>query len=443
MSKMRFTPLYSLILLASTAVHAAEPLGYTLEDFFNAALNYSPALKAAQARWDGGDARVDFATGQLLPQVNANANTSDNTRQEANRPEQQYRGRNTSVQLSQVLFNWQAFAGRKQASIQENQFEAEYYAQLALLLSAVADDYLNVLQTEDALASINSELEAIANQLGQIQRLYDLQLAKITDLYNAQAQYAAIQSQRVTAESEQLIARETLRANTGMEVGDLSRLPDNIIVTPLQGTLDEWLARASANNKNIEASNLAVQVADKAVDIRRGAYMPRVTLILQHQTSDIGFQNIPLNRADNNYIGIDVSMPLFAGGSNRALVREALTQREVAENQLQQVSLDVFNRARTAYFQVKATESRIEAARLLAESTATAYQAMKRGFELGTETSVNLLNALRDQYRAQRDLQRARYDLIRATLVLEREAGTLDATDMQAVSNQLNAPPAQ
>ena len=171
--------------------------------------------------------------------------------------------------------------------------------------------------------------------------------------------------------------------------------------------------------------------------------MPRVTLALQHQTSDIGFQNIPLNRADNNYIGIDFSMPLFAGGSNRALVREAQSQRDVAENQLHQVSLDVHNRARTAYFQVKASESRIEAARLLAESTATSYEAMQRSFELGTETSVNLLNALRDKYRAERDLQRARYDLIRYSLLLEREAGTLDAADMQAVSNQLNAPAAQ
>jgi outer membrane protein len=170
--------------------------------------------------------------------------------------------------------------------------------------------------------------------------------------------------------------------------------------------------------------------------------MPRVSLILQHQTSNLGFQNAPLNRADNNYIGVDVTMPLFAGGSNSAQVRAAQSQRNIAESDRQQVSLDVYNNARTAYFRIKAGESSIEASKLLAQSTAMAATAMRRGFELGTETSVNVLNALRDQFRAQRDLQRARYELIRATLLLESEAGTLSADDLQQVSNSLTAPPA-
>jgi len=443
MQKLRLAPLCAFVLLASASVRAAEPLGNTLEDFFTAAINYSPGLRAAQERWNIGDARVDFATGQLLPQISASGTVSDNTRSEPNQLDQDYRGRRYGVQLSQVLFNWQAFAARKQASLQENQFEAQYYVQLAQLLTEVADSYLTVLQAEDALRSINTELEAITNQLNQIQRLFDLQLARITDLYNAQAQFASVQTQRITAESDLTIARETLRANTGLGVGALNRLPDNQTMPPLEGMLEDWLARASANNQSISASNYALQVADKTVSMRRGAYMPRVSLVLQRQSSDVGFDNLQLNRYDTNYIGIDFSMPLFAGGSNRAQVREALSQRNMAESELQQVSLDVMNRARTAYFQTKAGEARVEAAKLLAESTATASAAMQRGFELGTETSVNVLNALRDQFRAERDLQKARYDLIRATLVLEREAGTLDAADMQAVSNQLNAPPVQ
>jgi len=278
--------------------------------------------------------------------------------------------------------------------------------------------------------------------LTQIQRLYDLQLARITDLYNGQAQQAAVQSQLVIAEANLTIARETLFANTGLAVGGLNRLPEEVRVIPLQGTLEEWLQRAAANNKRIEASTLALQVAEKAVSIRRGAYMPRVSLILQHQTSNLGFQNAPLNRADNNYIGVDVTMPLFAGGSNSAQVRAAQSQRNIAESDRQQVSLDVYNNARTAYFRIKAGESSIEASKLLAQSTAMAATAMRRGFELGTETSVNVLNALRDQFRAQRDLQRARYELVRATLLLESEAGTLSADDLQQVSNSLTAPPA-
>ncbi len=441
MKLKRLSLALSLLCSLVPLAHAAEPAGTTLEDFFTAALDYSPALKSAQAKWDVGNARVDFATGQLLPQVTASANVSDNTREDSRNGEQDYRGKRYSVQLSQVLFNWQAFAGRQQARAQENQYEAEYFMQLAQVLTVVADNYLLVLEAEDMVGSIRSELEAITNQVNQIQRMNDLQLAKITDLYNGQAQQAAIQAQLVDAESELTIRKENLRASTGLEVGGLNRLPEEIRVLPLDGTLEEWLARADANNKQIEAGEFALQVAEKGVSVRRGAYMPKFSLVVQRATSDIGFENIPLpDRADTNYIGVDFSMPLFAGGSNRAQVREAQSLRSMAESDLEQTTLTVRDRARTAYFQVKASEARIEAARLLSDSTVSASTAMQRGFELGTETSVDVLNAVRDQFQAQRDLQRARYDQIRYTLVLEREAGTLAADDLERVSANLNAP---
>jgi outer membrane protein len=417
--------------------------GTTLEDFFTAAINYSPELNIARERWNIGDSRIDQANGQLLPQVNANGSVSENRRDEGT-GYRKYDGQNYSVQLSQVLFNWQAFASRQQAYLYENQVESEFFAQLAVLLTVVADTYLTVLQAEDALRSIDSELEATTNQVNQIQQLYDRQLAQITALYDGQAQLAAVSAERVDVESELMIQRENLRAISGIDVGPLRRLPEEISVTPLDGTLEQWLQSAEANNKEIEAMDYALQVAQKAVSRQRSVYLPRVSLVVQHQTSDIGFQNTQMNRADTNYVGIDVTLPLFAGGSNRASVREALSQRNIAESQLRQTSLDIYDRARTAYFQVKAGESRIGAAQLLEESTTTAYTAMQRGFELGTVTSVDVLNALRDRFNAQRDLQRARYDHIRATLLLRREAGTLSAEDMQAISNMLNAPaPAQ
>jgi outer membrane protein len=64
---------------------------------------------------------------------------------------------------------------------------------------------------------------------------------------------------------------------------------------------------------------------------------------------------------------------------------------------------------------------------------------MQRGFELGTVTSVDLLNALRDRFQAERELQRARYDHIRADLVLRREAGELTAEDLLRISNLLES----
>ena len=120
-----------------------------------------------------GAARRSAATGQLLPQVRANASLSDNTRVQSGQ-ETTFDGNRYSLQLTQVLFNWQAFAARAQAVLREDQAEQLYYSELAILLTDVAEKYFDALQARDALDSIASEYEAVSNQLEQIESLEQL-----------------------------------------------------------------------------------------------------------------------------------------------------------------------------------------------------------------------------------------------------------------------------
>jgi len=126
------------------------PIGATLEDFFTAAINYSPELKIAEENLNIGSARRRAANGRLLPQLRANGSISDNNRNESG-IEDQFRGERYSITLTQTLFNWQNFAARKAAYLIEDQREAEYYSALSLLLTSVAERYFNVLQADDAL----------------------------------------------------------------------------------------------------------------------------------------------------------------------------------------------------------------------------------------------------------------------------------------------------
>ena len=168
--------------------------------------------------------------------------------------------------------------------------------------------------------------------------------------------------------------------------------------------------------------------------------MPRVTFIAQRQDSDVGFDNLPMIRSDNTYIGLDVSIPIYAGGSNRAAISEAISRRSIAESELRSVRLETGELVRSAYLQVQSSRVLTEAAVILVESTALSSEAMQQGFDLGTVTSVDVLNALRDQYQAERDLQRTRYEHINYLLLLKRETGTLEAEDMLEVGSWLIPP---
>ena len=160
---------FALCSMCSLAADNTSSLpGSTLEDFFTAAVNFSPRIRIAEASLHISSARRRAANGLLLPQVNANANLSDNRRNQLNLM-QEFDGERYSLSLTQALFNWQAFSARKQAYLVEDQAEEEYYYELAFLLTEVAEKYFNVLQAEDALESIASEVEAVSTQLAQIQ----------------------------------------------------------------------------------------------------------------------------------------------------------------------------------------------------------------------------------------------------------------------------------
>lgn len=438
------------IALASTFILAADSgpsrlvMGETLEDFFTAAIDYSPSLQIARANFNIGTARERQALGNLLPQVNANASITDNRRNSfdfiGNPQLQEFDGERYSLSLSQVLFNWQAYSAKKRASHIENQLEAEYYYELAFLLTDVAERYLNVLQAQDALTSIASELEAVNNQLNQIQSLFNLQLAQVTDLRQAEASLSAVQAEQLRLQAELAIAEESLRSVTGIDVGELYVLDPEVELPAAENNVQYWVEMARENNQQVRARQYAVEAADEYVSESKGAYMPRVSFIAQHQDSNVGFDNVFLGDTDTTFIGLDVSIPLYAGGSNKARVSEARSQRSIAEFELRQIELEANERVRSAFLQAQSSALLTEAAERLVESTRVSAEAMQEGFELGTVNNVDVLNSIRDQFQAERDLQRSRYEHIKWLLLLKREAGVLNPEDMLEVGSWLVEP---
>jgi outer membrane protein len=430
---------FGLVAPISLSQPATLP-GVTLEDFFTAAINYNPDLQISKESLNISAARRKAANGQLLPQINAGANLSDNRLNQFNRITN-YDGARYALTLSQTLFDWQQFEARKQSYFAEDGQEQEYYYQLGMLLTQVAERYFDVLQAEDALGSVDAEIDAITNQVNQLQSLYDRQLTQITELYQGQASLAAVEAERLSRETDLALRKEALQALSGLEIGPLYRLNENAEISPLEFDLDYYVDQSRKQNHQIQSREYGLRASESAVSASKGAFMPKLSFIAQRQDSNVGFDNLPINKTDTTYVGVNLTIPIYAGGRNSAATSEAISRRSIAESELRAMQLQVRANVRSAYLQVQASETRTDAARALVESTSLAAQAMQQGFNLGTVTSVDVLNSLRDQYQAERDLQRTRYEHVTYLLLLKRETGTLSAEDMLEVGSWLEPVP--
>ena len=130
-------------------------------------------------------------------------------------------------------------------------------------------------------------------------------------------------------------------------------------------------------------------------------------------------------------------MPIFSGGATQSRVRQALAQRDVARDELEQQRRALERSTRNAYQTLVAGISEVEARRLALVSAQSAYEASQVGLEVGTRTVLDVLNNQRTLFTAQQAYAQAKYNFLQNRLLLEQAAGTLEISDVEDVNRLL------
>lgn len=348
--------------------------------------------------------------------------------------------RSLGVTLSQSLFDWSAILRLKQASDQVAIAETTYQAAAQNLRLRAAEAYFNFLSANDDLRYSEAESKAVARQLEQAQRRFDVGLSAITDVQEAQARYDLTVAQVLIAEQALASAREALLEITGQAEASLVTLRDNIpLVGPEPADVNVWLNAALGNNLDLLVAQITAEVASKDVRIARSGHLPTVDLIGRYTNSDneaieqsnlVGSSN---SEVTGESIGVNVTWPIFSGGLVRSQTVQAQSVEEQRLAELEGSRRSVTRQTRDAYLGVLSGASQVKAFKQAVISNQTALDASETGLEVGTRTAVDVLNAQSLLYSAQRDFARARYDYLLSVLRLKLAAGNLDRDDLAEI----------
>lgn len=241
----------------------------------------------------------------------------------------------------------------------------------------------------------------------------------------------------IEAENEAALARESLAELTGEYVGDIAPIRQDFSLPPLENHMDYWVQSATDNNSLLQSKREAVAAAKQGVQEQKGGHYPKFDLVYSDQTSDIGYDNQQSPKRDTQYIGVDVTVPLYSGGATSARVREAWAGYYIAREEEEAARRDVLKRTREAWLNTRSSRKRIGAAEASVRSATKSYEAMTKSFSYGTVTAADVLEALHARTRAERDRQNALYAYITNWLALKREGGTLENGDLEQVNSWL------
>ena len=413
-----------VFLMAMAPVTPAE----NLLEVFEAALASDPEFLAAGA--DNRAAREirPQALAGLLPGVRLSLDTRWNERQR--RPD--FRSDNLTLDVEQPLYRRDRRIAVEQADSTIAGADALYAAARQDLMVRVAERYFGVLEAEDELSFAQATLEAFEQQLAQSRQRFEVGLIAITDVEEAEAGFDLSRAQRIAAENALDIAREALRETTGAYQERLAPLGDMQLVMPHPADIDRWTETALERNLRLLAARHDTETARREIERIQAGHSPTLDAVgsLGLNDSESGISG-ETRRAN---VGLRLNVPLYSGGSVVSRTRESRHRYQRALDVLERERRSAQRETRDAYLGVDSGISRVQALEQAVRSSETAAEAVEAGFQVGTRTSVDVLDAQRDLFRARRDLSEARYGYVLDVLRLKRAAGTLSEEDLRLIS---------
>ncbi len=413
-----------------------------LKEVYKLALQNDAELMIAESNYIAAIQALPLAESGRRPQIFFNAdgraNESDNSETGTNSSD----NIGYSVNLTQSIYD---------SSIDGdvNIAEANTRAELARLKSArqslvlrVSVTYFSILAAGDNVEFTYAERNAISRQLEEAQKRFEVGLIAITDVQEAQASFDNAEAQVILAENileNSFQALVVLTADSSIR--ELSPLGEVLKLSlPDPVTVQAWVLLALNNNLDLLAAQESLNAARFERDKSNRNRNPTLDFIASYGSDDRNDDLLGDSRQDDLIVGIELQVPLYAGGRIPAERAQSEASYRSAQNTLLLQSRLTQQQSSTAYLNVVSGISQVKALKQAFKSSQIALEATQAGFEVGTRTSVDVLISLRETFRTQRDYAGARYQYVLNKLRLKQTAGILEESDLDDANNSLTKP---
>jgi len=417
--------------ISSTPAFALDLL-----QIYRDALSSDSTYAAARAQVSASREKYPQALAGLLPVVNytaskahINSSTDSDTRSQ-------------SLTLTQPLFRWTNWQTFEQGKLQAAQAETVFAQAGADLVIRVAQAYFDVLAAQDTIAFIEAQQKAITQQLEQAKRNFEVGTATVTDQQEAQARYDLAVAQEIAARADLENKRNALRQIIGKPVGDLRILPAKVVLSaPQPASADPWVRSAEENNYNVTIQQFNQKIAEHETSKARGGHLPTLDLTASRNKNYQSYSSVTGTSSNTNssQIGVQLTVPLFAGGGTQSKVRETRALEDKAGQDLESARRSAAQSALQAFAGVQSGLAQVRALEAAEKSSQLALESNKLGYEVGVRINIDVLNAQQQLFQTQRDLAKARYDTLLNGLKLKAANATLSDADIEAINRLLDS----
>lgn len=438
----------SLVSLALLSSLSLSTYAEDLLDIYKEALQRDTQVSQAKAEAQAAHAGLSEATAALLPQIDVVGNltkTRTNVIDAYNA-----RGSNKqatgAINLSQTLWRHSSWANRSIAEKTATLKDLAYADAQQNLIVRVSNAYFNVLNAADTLKFQKANNAALKRQLSEANRRFNVGLIAQTDKLEAQAAYDLSNAAVIAAENELINSKSEIRMLIGREidVNKLAKIDESkFAASSVSNDLIKITKKAEENNLALQQAVISRDIAKDNITLARSGHEPTLDFNARAQTgyTEYDTQVAQAGFVDNNSwahsVGLTLNIPIFHGGATSAAVDKAQANYIYAQEGLEKAHRTLLTNVSNSYNNVNAAISSVTAYNNYKVSADSALSATKAGYEVGTRTMTDVLNATQNLYDAMQKSAQARYTYILSRLSLLYAQGELKVEHIDQINQGL------
>ena len=413
---------YLLIFFAIVFGSYSNIKAETLSSALSNAYLSNPIINSKRAELRSLDENVSAATSQFFPSIEAIGSYSENTLEYGELDKIKTNPLTGSFLINQKIFTGGKLINDRLSAInlvaagRQNLNDSEQS-----ILYQAAQAYFNYLKTEQIVKLQQNNFEVLSERLEATKIQFEVGELTLTDVAQAEARLSQAQSNLADARSL-LKAREAdYRSIIGLNPDNLEEWNEQLDI-PLNEV--EAISIALKNNPQLKYYENIERSSDYNVSSQKSMLSPQLSLrgeyIYAEDQSFLMSEDI-----DQYQFTGQIKIPIFYGWLNWSNIRKAQEINSRDKYLIIDGKRKIRSYVKKSFAEYNASKLRISATEKQAQATEIALEGVKQEFQLGTRTTLDILDAEQEYLDARVSFVTAKNDSNTSLFQLFYYLGTL------------------
>lgn len=429
-----FKPLiFSVCLIA----YASSAFAIGLLEAYQSALQNDTILRASMFEKEAGAQYKVIGRSNLLPNISAsygiNRINSEIDTVSNNQPLNIQRHYNSDVavlQMKQPIFNADSWARYQMGNLQTDLSNVEFDVERQSFIKRFFETYAQANYAQALLTLAEAERDAYELQEIANENMLRLGEGTKTDYLESHAKYQFSQAKLIESQYALQDSYRALSNIVGRQIDAIDGLSEQFSPIDIDDDYAAWEQKARIKNPEIIAKKTEVALAKQEIKKQFAGHLPNLDLVAN--VSNSSSETVATFNQDilNKSIGLQLNIPIYAGGRVDATSLQAQAQYQKAQVELETITQTVLLDLRTQFNYVATSALTIDALNESLASATALIDATEKSLKAGVRTNQDILNAQKQFFQIKRDLTKEKFNHLLAYINLKKAAGYLNDQDM-------------